>query len=247
MRHGKHVLVEKPLAPSLEDASAVIRTAADSGLNLMVAENVRYLAQVRKCADLVFDGMVGDARFIQFQEEYAFLPGGWRSREAKNGGGLLIDGGIHKVHFMRYIAGEPESVYAAELPRSMSGQEGEDGVAVMFRWPTGAVGMINHSWTAGEPVLPVVRVAGTKGNISFVAGSGLLTLERGGNVEVFRFPPDHRGIPAMVREFVASCREQREPETSGPEGLKDLALVLAAYQSAHSGRVVALTKPGKGL
>ena len=238
IRHGKHILVEKPLAHSLEDASAIVGAASSSGVTLMVAENVRYMAQVRKCRELVSDGAVGDLRFIQFQDEYPFQPGGWRSTKADNGGGVLIDGGIHKVHFMRYLAGEPESVCAAELPKAMVGQEGEDGMVMLLRWPSGAAGMLNHSWTAGSPKPPEVRITGTRGNISFTVGSGRLALERNGREEIFRFSPDRRGIPAMVREFVAGVREKREGETSGPEGLKDLALVVAAYESAHSGQVV---------
>ena len=238
IRHGKHILVEKPLAHSLEDASAIVRSAAGSGVNLMVAENVRYMAQVRKCRELVSAGAVGHLRFIQFQEEYPFQPGSWRSSRADNGGGVLIDGGIHKVHFMRYMAGEPESVYAAELPKAMGGQEGEDGMAVMLRWSTGAAGMINHSWTAGSPRLPEVRITGTQGNMSFVVGSGQIALESNGRKEMIRFSPDRSGIPAMLHDFVASVRENREGETSGTEGLKDLALVAAAYESARHGDAV---------
>ena len=238
IQHGKHVLVEKPLAHSLEDASAIVRAAVSAGVTLMVAENVRYMAQVRKCRELVADGAVGTVRFIQFHEEFPFRPGGWRSREALNGGGVLIDGGIHKVHFMRYLAGEPETVYAAELPRAMSGQEGEDGMVVLLRWPNGAAGMLNHSWTAGSPKPPEVRITGTQGNISFGVGSGQLALEGNGKEELFQFPPDYRGIPAMVRDFIASVQGRREGETSGLEGLKDLALVLAAYESARNGEVV---------
>ena len=238
--HGKHILVEKPLAHSLEDATAILNSAAGSGVTLMVAENVRYMTQVRKCRELVSDGAVGNLRFIQFQEEYPFQPGGWRSMKADNGGGVLIDGGIHKVHFMRYLAGEPESVYATELPKAMGGQEGEDGIVVMLRWSHGAAGVINHSWTAGSPRPPAVRITGTQGNISFTVGSGQLALERNGREEIIRFSPDQRGIPAMVRDFVASVRENREGETSGSEGLKDLALVVAAYESSYRGDVVKL-------
>ncbi len=240
IRQGKHILVEKPLAQSLEDGSAIVSSAASSGVTLMVAENVRYMAQVRKCRELVSDGAVGHLRLIQFQEEYPFQPGGWRSMKANNGGGVLIDGGIHKVHFMRYLAGEPESVYAAELPKAMEGQEGEDGMTVLLRWSNGAAGMINHSWTAGSPKPPEVRITGTRGNISFTVGSGQLAFERNGREEIIRFSPDRRGIPAMVRDFVASVRENRKGETSGSEGLRDLALVVAAYESARRGDVIKL-------
>lgn len=238
IEHGKHILVEKPLAQSLEEGDAIVRAAANASVTLMVAENVRYMEQVRKCRELLSDGAVGNLRLIQFQEEYPFQSGGWRSRQEDNGGGLFIDGGIHKIHFMRYLAGEPETVYAAELPRAMSGQEGEDGLAVMLRWPNGEAGIINHSWTAGSPRPPAVRVTGTRGNISFTVGSGQLSLERNTQEQTFLFNPDRRGIPAMVRDFASSVQGKREGETSGSEGLKDLALVVAAYESARIGEVV---------
>lgn len=233
----KHVLVEKPLAHSVEDGVAITEKAGLSGIILMVAENIRYFSQVRQCELLVSEGAIGDLRLINFQEEYPFRGGGWRSQESLNGGGVTVDGGIHKFHFMRYLAGEPDSLFAMELPRAMTGQEGEDGMVATLRWPNGTVGLINHSWTSGKPLPPSVHIAGTKGRISFEIGSGQLTLESGNTERTWRFPPDNRGIPAMVHEFIASIREGRDPETSGAEGLKDLMLVNTAYKSARSGVV----------
>jgi len=235
--NGKHVLVEKPLAHTLEDATAIIREAESSGITLMVAENIRYFSQVRQCKRLVSEGVIGDLRSVNFQEEYPFRAGGWRSRESLNGGGVIIDGGIHKFHFMRYLAGEPDSVFAAQLPKSMTGHEGEDGMIATLRWQNGTVGVINHSWTSGKPVPPAVQVAGSGGRISFGVGSGQLTVESRNSEWTWRFPPDNRGIPAMVQEFTGCVEEGREPETSGWEGLRDLILVKTAYKSARSGEV----------
>ncbi|MDE2843936.1 MAG: Gfo/Idh/MocA family oxidoreductase, partial [Chloroflexota bacterium] len=205
--NGKHVLVEKPLAHTLEDGAAIIRDAESGAITLMVAENVRYFSQVRQCKRLVSEGAIGDLRLINFQEEYPFRAGGWRSQESLNGGGVIIDGGIHKFHFMRYLAGEPSSVYAMELPKSMTGQEGEDGMVATLRWSNGTVGVINHSWTSGKPLPPTVQVAGSSGRISFEVGSGQLTVESESSERTWRFPPDNRGIPAMVQEFIECVAE----------------------------------------
>ena len=242
---GKHILVEKPLAHNLEDGLALISAARSAGLTLMVAENLRYFAQVRKCKELVSEGAVGTVRLVQFQEEYPFQPGGWRSDSSLNGGGVFIDGGIHKVHFMRYLLGDPDTVFAAELPKAIGDLEGEDGIMATLVWATGAVGSINHSWTTGQPKPPSVEVSGTRGRIAFQIGSGSLTVDQGSGVETWQFPPDHRGIPAMVREFKESIVEGRVPETSGEEGLRDVELVLATYESARLGKSVTFKKTGQ--
>ena len=240
LRFGKHLLVEKPLAQNPAEAAAIVEAARAAGVTLMVAENIRYFPQIRECHRLVSEGAVGAVRLVQFQEEYPFEPGGWRGRESLNGGGVLIDGGIHKVHFMRYLLGEPQTVFAAQLPKAMDGQEGEDGIVATLAWRSGAVGVINHSWTAGQPRRPFVEVSGTRGRIEFEIGSGRVTLDQGAGVRTLPVPPGHRGIPAMLQEFRDSVRERREPETSGEEGLRDVSLVFAAYESARLGASVTL-------
>ena len=238
---GKHVLVEKPIARTLAEGERIIRTAEAAGVTLMVAENYHFLAQARRCRELVAQGVVGDLRLIQLQEENLFTPEGWRNDAMLNGGGVFIDGGIHKAHFLRCLAGEPETVYAAELPKSMTGHAGEDGLVMVVRWPSGAVGLINHSWTAAaRPAPATVAVSGAEGRIFFEVRSGRLTLCRGSEETTEELPPDYRGVPAMTLEFRDSIRQGRTPEMSGAEGLLDLALVLAAYESARRGAAVAM-------
>ena len=250
-RNGKHILVEKPIARTLAEGTAIIQAAdqaaGGAGVTLMVAENVRFLAQVRHCRELVRDGAIGDLRLIQLQEEYPFTPGGWRSDRAQNGGGVFIDGGIHKIHLLRYLAGEPETIFAAELPKAMDNLEGEDGLIVVARWQSGAVGLINHSWTAATPLPPSVTVSGKAGRISFEVGSRRLSLQRGDQAEHWDFAPDNRGLPAMVQEFRDSIRQRREPEVSGAQGLRDLELTLTAYESARQGIAlpVSAAEPGQ--
>ena len=243
LANGKHILVEKPITHDMESGLGLVASARTAGLTLMVAENVRFLAQIRLCKRLLEEGAVGSVRLVQFQEEYPFAPGGWRSMADHNGGGVLIDGGIHKVHALRYLVGEPGSVNAYELPKAMARHEGEDGIVVMLRWESGAVGMINHSWTAAAPRPPALSVAGSRGRISLQVGDGQLHLETGDESRTFGLPPDHRGIGEMVKEFKASIAEGRSPETGGEEGLRDINLVFAACESARQGREVPVAVP----
>jgi len=236
---GKHILVEKPIARTLVEGSQIIDAAQQSGVTLMVAENYRFMAPVQECRRLVESGAIGDVRLIQLQEESPFRPDGWRNLQDLNGGGVFIDGGIHKIHFLRYVAGEPCSIYAAALPKALNDLEGEDGVVLIVRWDSGAVGLINHSWVASsQPSPPLVSVSGTKGQLTFAAGEAWLRVEIGDSAETKSLPPDNSGLTAMVQEFINSIREKREPETSGTEGLKDLALVLKTYESIDLGAPV---------
>jgi predicted dehydrogenase len=137
------------------------------------------------------------------------------------------------------MAGEPCSVYAASLPKALNDLEGEDGVVLIVRWDSGAVGLINHSWVASsQPSPPLVSVSGTKGQLTFAAGEAWLRVEIGDSAETKSLPPDNSGLTAMVQEFINSIREKREPATSGTEGLKDLALVLKTYESIDLGTPV---------
>lgn len=242
-RAGKHVLVEKPIARTLEEGKRTIITAREAGITLMVAENYRFLAAVRKSKELVDAGAVGDLRLVQLQEEAPFQPGQWRSNRDFNGGGVFIDGGIHKVHVLRYLAGEPGHIYAASLPRALAEHEGEDGLVVVARWPGGAVGLINHSWaSSSHPAPPWVSVSGSRGRIYFEVGEPRLRLEQGDREQTIPLAQDYSGLAPMVREFRDSIREGREPEVSGQEGLGDLAVVLKAYESMERGSALPLTK-----
>ena len=188
---GKHILVEKPLARTLEEGRAMIAAAQRAGVTLMVAENARFMAAVRQCHALIARGSVGRLRVVQLHEEAPFQPGQWRSRRALNGGGVFIDGGIHKVHLLRYLAGEPAHLYAAALPQALEQHEGEDGVMVMTRGASGVVGVIHHAWTsAPRPAPPWVAVSGTQGRLSFEIGGPWLRLEQGSAVRTWQFADD---------------------------------------------------------
>jgi len=238
-RAGKHILVEKPMARNLTEGREMLTQARRAGATFMVAENYRYMSAVRSAKTLICDGAIGHLRMIQLQEEAYFQPSGWRDNPEENGGGVLIDGGIHKVDILIYLAGMPERVFAASLPRALPGAGGEDGAVVTTRTPDGVVGLINHSWTAAQyPAPPWVSISGTEGQIHFEVGAPLLKLTNQSGEQTLRFENDYQGLVPMVREFRDSIREQREPITSGSAGIGALTVVLKAYESMDRGEAV---------
>ncbi len=244
---GKHILVEKPIARTLEEGRAIIAEAQRTGVTLMVAENYRFMATVRQCKALIERGMIGGLRLVQQQEEAPFQPDQWRSRRDLNGGGVFIDGGVHKVHLLRYLAGEPEHIYAASLPQALDQHEGEDGVVVMTRGASGVVGLMNHAWTSSHrPLPPWVAVSGTRGRIYFEVGAPWLRLEQGSAEQTWQFAEDCSGLTPMVQAFRDSIRTGQEPEMSGAEGLRDLEVVLKAYEAMEQGVSLSLQRQPLG-
>ena len=233
---GKHILVEKPIARTLAEGRAMIAAARRAGVTLMVAENARFMAAVRQCKALIEQGGIGDLRVVQLHEETPFQPSHWRRRRALNGGGVFIDSGIHKVHLLRYLAGEPAHLYAAALPQALAQHEGEDGVVVMTRGANGVVGVIHHAWTSAQrPCPPEVTVSGMRGRIAFAMGAPWLRLEQGSTERLWQCAGDASGLIPMVQAFRDSIRTGQEPEMSGAESLRDLGVVLKAYEAMARG------------
>ena len=237
----KHILLEKPIAHTLEDALEIIRVTKEEGVTLMIAENYRFLTAVQEAKRAIESGDLGTIRLIQIQEEYPFGLGSWRNDNARNGGGVFIDGGIHKVSILAYLSGRPTQVFAMIVPPGIPGLDGEDGIVVTTRSASGTVGIINHTWSVAKPTeRPWVRVSGTLASLNFELGRAWLTIEGGQSQETRQLDDKIRGIDPMVKDFIGSIIENKEPSMTGEEGLEDLAMVLKAYESTQTGLPVDL-------
>ncbi len=240
-RAGKHALVEKPIAGTMADAEAMTLAGESAGVTFMVAENYRFLPPVQEAKRLIEQGRVGQVRLLQLHEQYPFQPGGWRSRKDLNGGGVLIDGGIHKLSAVAYLAGPPTEVYAREVLPGQPGLEAEDGVVVITRDGDGVVGVINHSWSVVPPQPHSwVSISGTEATLYFEPGKPWLKVTDAGSETTVDLADYGNGLVPMVREFRSSIREGRRPAMTGEDGMADLALVLAAYESMETGLPVGL-------
>ena len=239
-KHGKHVLMEKPIARTVAEARKLIDATQRAGVTLMVAENFRFDLATAKAKELIADGAIGDLSFVDIQSEN--LDGGcegWRLSLERCGGGRMIDGGIHYVDVLRNLAGHPERVYAL-VPdhKTIPGIEGEDSMAVTASFRGGLTGFLRYSGGAPLTSKRDVRVSGTKGRVQYEVFGNDVTVETGEGARVYPVEPEIRGMKHMVRDFIGAIAEGREPIMSGEEALNDLAVVLASYESVRTGAPV---------
>jgi predicted dehydrogenase len=247
----RHVLCEKPLAMSLEEADAMIEAADRAGRVLMVAENVWFEAGLLKIRELLASGAIGTVSLVQIsrdvwtsEEDLAERP--WSQWQKTAGGGIMIFGGVHDFEKARMLFGEISHLSAARAPQRLAGMEGDDTSVALMRFTSGAVGTMVESFSAMTPVtssgaeLHTLRVDGSRGSIMY---------EGGGQVHVFSSPAATRAssvagtveiaendtFRAEIEHFFDCIRSGREPVTSARSQRRPLELVLAAYRSMDEG------------
>ena len=242
---GKHALIEKPLARTLDEADEIIAAAGAAGRVAMVAEQFRFMPAFRRVKSLLESGRLGALREIHLIARGFSARSGWRLCAATAGGGALIDGGIHYVHNLRWWGGEVRRVMAVRPPQTLEGMEGEDAVTLLAELESGAVGLLSNSQGArGLVRLQWSTVTGTRGSC-LADNRGRFVLVRGEGGTRFRFfRRDVRGYEAMLSAFRRAMREGTAVETGGAAGRADLAVVLAAYRSLAERRPVDLDAVG---
>ncbi|MGC8631450.1 MAG: Gfo/Idh/MocA family protein [Thermoprotei archaeon] len=165
MKMGKHVLVEKPIATSVQDAQNMIRIAKETGKKLMVADQWHFDPSVLAAKAVITEGKIGDLTSLIVRSQGFYDASGWRRSEKDMGGGALIDGGIHYVDTMLSLGGDYSDVYGAAV-KGGSAISGEDTSAALFRFKKGAVGLLFYSWGyRNPPVLPEFEVIGSSGSV----------------------------------------------------------------------------------
>jgi predicted dehydrogenase len=250
---GRHVLCEKPVATTVEDARAMVAACEAAGVQLHVAFVSRFLPLVARARDAVRDGRLGDViGLVGGNRGRPPLPPSypaWITDPVAAGGGALIDHSVHVTDVMRHVSGLEVCAVSAEAG-SLLWECGVDDVAIMsLRFENGAVGSVDPSWSvpADNPwdYDFYLRLVGTEGSLDITdaAESLLVVSARDGGPRGLRrtsFAQD--ADRAMIEGFLASVRagSVQEPCATGEDGLRALEVALAGYRSASSGSVTEL-------
>ena len=236
--HSRHVLVEKPIARTVEEALRMRDACAGAGVRLMVAENHRFLPAVVRAKELLDSGEIGDLRAVNMICDWFGDTGGWRNSLETAGGGSFMDAGIHYADTLILLAGMPEQLYAASPPRVL-GKEGEDGISIVAHLPGGAVSTIafSNGTRVSRERLEIV-VAGTKETLVFHPFGDAIERQTlyGRHLDAVG---GLSGSSAMLMEFRQSILDDREPAMPADDGIADLKVVLAAYRSVETRAPVA--------
>jgi UDP-N-acetyl-2-amino-2-deoxyglucuronate dehydrogenase len=249
---GKHVLVEKPMALSLADADAMIETCTQAGVKLGVVLQRRAEPLFRRVYDAIQAGDLGDLTLgvvtMPYHRPQAYFEqADWRGTWALDGGGVLMNQGIHLVDLLIWYMGDPVSVQAhgGTLHRDI---EVEDTLAATLRFADSAMATITATTTSAPGFPHRVEIYGTGGGIQMegeVVGQWTLADPARATVA-----PLEAGVPAgtgaggdprdisptghiaIFRDFIHALREDRAPLIDGAEGRRSLATVLAVYEAA---------------
>jgi UDP-N-acetyl-2-amino-2-deoxyglucuronate dehydrogenase len=246
LRAGKHVLVEKPMAPTLDACERMLAAAREAGTVFMVAENAQYWPEVVKARELITSGAIGDvitarAAFVMAYDPYWFAgrrP--WRFDRDRCGGGIAIDGGSHWIRPLRMWLGEIDEVVAA-LDHPLAEMEGESLVRALLRFRSGTI--------AGFDAMMVATVLGPEPWWRVTGTRGELVIDGGFEGGLHLFDPDHRqGVLVQppqgyarsfgpeLADFAAAVLDGKPLEAGPEQSLGELRAALAIYRSAESKR-----------
>lgn len=253
-RHGVAVICQKPLAESLEEARGMVKTCAHAGVLLFVHENWRWQPPLRALADVLRSGEIGAAFRARIDFVTSFPVFDNQPFLATLPRFIIADIGVHLLDVARFLFGEASSVYA-QTQRINPQITGEDVATVMTRHGdcTVVTNMSYASRTEHEKFPETfVMVEGSKGSVELVVGGELrITTKDGTRVQPCPLPPlawaepdyalVHAGMQACVKHLLSALRSETAAETTGADNLQTLELVFAAYDSATSGKAIALS------
>ncbi|MFN0124498.1 MAG: Gfo/Idh/MocA family protein [Blastocatellia bacterium] len=259
---GKHVLLQKPMARTVEECDAILEAAAKSGKTLGVYMNLLdhpLYRDMRRMAQTGYLGTIGlvSAR-LAHRGGLAWQPSEklWRASRDKTGGGSYVQLGVHYQHLLRWmLETRVTRVQAFMQNRACPHLEGDDLALVHLELASGAYADVQTSWCIQEEHFSLLDTRGSihyrdNRRVEFIGEGGpfsgeALQLKGGGKPEEIAslLPPawDDAAIPFnQHRSFFAALREGRTPEVTGEDGREDVRIMQACHQSAAEERVIHL-------
>ena len=222
---GKHVLVEKPIAHTLEDTAALRALAESAPTVVEVVRNERYMALHRAAREAVAAGAIGSLTggllFTATTGPDDWTGGAaWPRQLARAGGGVLLDLGVHRLDLVGWLTERQIVAVTPTLRRAPGPLDGEVewAGALSLMLEGGVPVSLVASW-AGPPDAMLVLLGGSEGTLQADGVTGSLTIAREGRVETSQHPlpwgPDDDSALAMAAAFAAACRGERQPESTG--------------------------------
>jgi predicted dehydrogenase len=249
---GVHVMVEKPMAMNAGEAEKMLSASVESGSVLMVAHCWRFDEEVQWLKSQVDAGKLGKiVRTKGYSVHSNWGPSGWFTQAKYAGGGAMADMGVHAVDTVRFLLGDPQpvSVYA-RIGTYYQDFDVDDTGVIIVNWENGVVSYIESGWwqphkDGAEASTQLYGVKGfgevfpTRLRLPDPADQKVEEVDGG-----FPFPRQDQAHQVMydgqLAYFIDCIREGKLPNPGGLEGLVNMQVVDAAYQSARTGKVVEL-------
>jgi UDP-N-acetyl-2-amino-2-deoxyglucuronate dehydrogenase len=259
----KHLIIEKPLEITKERAQQIIDVCEENGVKLMGIFPSRFQEAPRMVKKAIDEGRFGrivmaDAQIKWFRSQAYYDSGAWRGTWELDGGGALMNQGIHAIDLMQWFAGDVEEVFAFADTLTHERIEVEDTAVAVLRFKHGGLGVIEGTTSAYPGFLKRVEILGSKGSVVIEEESIIKwefederpedeeiratfldsTATGGGAADPMAI--GFHGHKRLFESFVNSLRTNTAVEIDGPSSLKAVEIIQAIYQSAQSGKKVSL-------
>ncbi|WP_159885061.1 Gfo/Idh/MocA family protein [Paenibacillus puerhi] len=251
---GAHVLVEKPMAATTAEADAMIQAAEAAGVHLMVGHNQRLMPPHVKAKEILESGKLG--KVLTFRTSFGH-PGperwsvdgreSWFFRKPEAVMGAMGDLGVHKSDLIRWLLADEVSEVAAFVDtRHKEGTDVDDNATCILRMKSGAIGTLVASWTyyKGEDNSTVLWCENGVMKIGTDPQDQVIVELRDGTIEKYNVggisTNEQQLTSGVIREFVEGILSGTPPRISGEEGKRSLNVILAAFESQDTGKIVSL-------
>lgn len=265
---GKHAIVEKPMDVTLEKADAMIRAFKEAGRKLCVISQHRFDPATVQLKAAIDRGELGNLLLAEvscnwYRSQAYYDEADWRGTWALDGGGALMNQSIHTIDVFQYLAGPVASVYSQTGQLNHVGIEVEDTAIAIWKLVGGGMASVVGT-TVAYPGLPTqIALYGTKATAVLTGKTlthwyvrpegeaGLRARDKRAVNQARETSVEEDGAsdPAQftvkahrleIEDMIAAVREGRDPQVTGEEGRKPLALILGMYESARTGRPTAI-------
>ena len=254
---GCHVLCEKPLDVTVERVDTAIAAVERAGVSLGIFFQDRCTPAFREAREAIAAGRLGrillvDARVKWYRAPEYYRTAAWRGTPSLDGGGALMNQGIHTVDLLLYLLGDVTEVQA-RAATVLHEINVEDTLVASMAFASGAVGTLQAT-TAAWPGYPRrIEITGTEGTLIIehdrIAGwdlksghhdgAALTSATKSASTAVVADATPHRRV---VEDFVAAIQDKRRPACDGREGRRSVALAEALYESARTGSLVTVAR-----
>jgi myo-inositol 2-dehydrogenase / D-chiro-inositol 1-dehydrogenase len=255
---GKHIVCEKPLCMTLEEADEMIDVCCRQGVLLMYAEELFFTPKYVQAKRMADEGAFGKVYLVKQSEKHFGPHGDWFWDVQKSGGGVFMDMGCHGIAFCYWFLNRPliKSVYC-QMGTYVHGDKtrGEDNTLCILEFDGGAVGLVENSWARRGGMDDRVEVYGEAG-LTFAnlhMGNALPTYSESGYGYAVEKAPTTKGwsypvyeelwnygFPQEMHHFARCTRGKDTPIATGEDGRIVQEALLAGYRSARTGAKVSL-------
>lgn len=255
---GKHVICEKPLAVTIEEADEMIAACTSAGVKLMYAEELCFAPKFERVRHLVKEGAVGEVYMLKQSEKHSGPHSDWFYDVNLSGGGVIMDMGCHAIAWFRWMLKnvKPVSVYGTmSTVLHKDRTKGEDNAVIIIEFENGVTAVAEDSWAKHGGMDDKCEVYGTGGVIyaDLFMGNAAITYSRSGYgyamekadttkgwsftvfEEIF-----NQGYPHELQHFIDCVQYNRQPLVTGEDGRAVLEIIYAAYASAAQGKKILL-------